>query len=106
MIGPARPDRRSSLRGSRMISAQCDRRSWGARVAHNPIARDPTKTPAMEMPALWKPQNGFHSALEISPRTRDSHIPTADRSLLVSQEKDETKRKTVRHASRHARAAA
>src|SRR6267143_3843047 len=33
---------------------------------------------AMEMPSLWKPQNGFHSDLEISPRTRDSHIPTAE----------------------------
>src|SRR5213593_1443725 len=31
----------------------------------------------MEMTSLWKPQNGFHRDLEISPRTRDSHIPTA-----------------------------
>ena len=27
---------------------------------------------------LWKPQSGFHRALEISLRTRDSHIPTVD----------------------------
>jgi hypothetical protein len=42
----------------------------------------------MEMPALWKPQNGFHSALEISHTTRDFHIPTADH-FFVSQEEDE-----------------
>ena len=35
-------------------------------------------TTAVEMPALWKPHPGFHSALEISHRARDSHIPTAD----------------------------
>ena len=68
-------------------------------VARNPIARDHDAhaKPAMEMPALWKPQNGFHSALEISHRTRDSHIPTADH-FLVSQEEDEEE--DVRHASR------
>ena len=60
-------------------------------VAGNPIARDhgAHEKPAMEMPALWKPQNGFHSALEISHRTRDSHIPTADH--CVSHQK-KTKR--------------
>src|SRR2546427_4441262 len=31
----------------------------------------------MEMTSLWKPQNGSHRDLEISLRTRDSHIPTA-----------------------------
>ena len=48
-------------------------------VDPNPIPGRTTKhgTSAMEMSALWKPQNGFHSALEISHRTRDSHIPTA-----------------------------
>jgi hypothetical protein len=52
-------------------------------VARNPIACDQGAhgKAAMEMPALWKPQNGFHSALEISHRTRDSHIPTADHCL-------------------------
>ena len=30
----------------------------------------------MEMAAAWKPQNGFHTALEISHRPRDSHIST------------------------------
>jgi hypothetical protein len=51
----------------------------------------------MEMPAPWKPQNGFHSALEISHTTRDSHIPTADHFW---SHKKETKRKTydVSHA--------
>ena len=32
----------------------------------------------MEMPLLWKSQTDFHNSLEISHRTRDSHIPTAD----------------------------
>jgi hypothetical protein len=32
---------------------------------------------AMQMTAPWKPQYGFHRALEISQRTRDSHIRTA-----------------------------
>ena len=70
-------------------------------VAHHPIACDQGAhgKAAMEMPALWKPQNGFHSALEISHRTRDSHIPTADHG--VSQE-EMTKRKKM-HDMRHAR---
>jgi len=36
---------------------------------------------AVEMTSLWKPQNGFHRDLEISHRTRDSHIPTSRSSL-------------------------
>jgi hypothetical protein len=47
---------------------------------------------AVEMAALWKPQNGFHSALEISQRTRDSHIPTADHLCLVQEDRKERKR--------------
>ena len=42
---------------------------------------------AMEMSALWKPQNGFHSTLEISHSTRDSHISTA--APCVSQQDDD-----------------
>jgi hypothetical protein len=38
----------------------------------------------MEMASLWKPQNGSHRDLEISHRTRDSHIPTA--RTLFSEE--------------------
>ena len=66
-------------------------------VARNPIARDHGGhgNPAMEMPALWKPQNGFHSALEISQRTRDSHISTA--APCVSRRDDEEE-----HDERHA----
>lgn len=62
-------------------------------VAPSPITRDrgARGKSAMEMPALWKPQNGFHSALEISQRTRDSHIPTADHFCLT---RNKTKRKT------------
>ena len=68
-------------------------------VARNPIACDQGAhgKAAMEMPARWKPQNGFHSALEISHTTRDSHIPTADH-CFVSQEEDEEE--DVRLASR------
>jgi hypothetical protein len=43
---------------------------------------------AVEMPAPWKPQTGFHRALEISPRARDSHIST---SRLQSCAKKSTK---------------
>jgi hypothetical protein len=32
---------------------------------------------AVEMSLLWKSQNDFHRSLEISHRTRDSHIPTS-----------------------------
>ena len=49
----------------------------------------------MEMPARWKPQNGFHSALEISHSTRDSHISTA--APCVSRQDDEEE-----HDERHA----
>jgi hypothetical protein len=50
----------------------------------------------MEMPARWKPQNGFHRALEISHTTRDSHIPTADR--CVSHKKKTRKTYDMRYA--------
>ena len=59
-------------------------------VARNPIARDHGGhgNPAMEMPVRWKSQNDFHRTLEISHRTRDSHIPTAD--PFRGEEKDRT----------------
>jgi hypothetical protein len=38
----------------------------------------------------WKPQNGFHRGLEISHRTRDSHISTADsRQVLKNGTKED-----------------
>src|SRR5438132_12319272 len=37
----------------------------------------------------WKPQNGFHSGLGIAHRTRDSHIPTADRRYQTEDESKE-----------------
>jgi hypothetical protein len=40
----------------------------------------------MEMASLWKPQNGSHRDLEISPRTRDSHIATARIPSSYSEE--------------------
>jgi hypothetical protein len=68
-------------------------------VARNPIARDNGAhgKPAMEMPARWKPQNGSHSALEISHTTRDSHIPTADH-LWSHQKKTKRTTSALRHA--------
>ncbi len=38
---------------------------------------------AVEMTSLWKPKNGFHRDLEISHRTRDSHIPTSRSSSCM-----------------------
>jgi hypothetical protein len=40
----------------------------------------------MEMTRLWKSQNDFHSRLEISHSTRDSHIPTGDHRCVSSEE--------------------
>ena len=71
-------------------SSTVDRDTIPGRTSNN-------RKSTMEMPALWKPQNGFHSALEISHTTRDSHIPTADH-FSVSQEEDEEE--DVRHALR------
>jgi hypothetical protein len=43
----------------------------------------------VEMTFLWKPQNGSHRNLEISPSTRDSHISTARTSFLMKKKKTE-----------------
>src|SRR5687768_15035198 len=43
------------------------------------------------MTSLWKPKNGFHSDLEISHRTRDSHIPTSRCSSWSSKKREERK---------------
>ena len=69
-----------------------------SRATRSPVIRVAHGKAAMEMPALWKPQNGFHSALEISHRTRDFHIPTADHCVCHKK----TKRKKM-HDMRHAR---
>jgi hypothetical protein len=103
MIG--RPGRHRSFPGGSPIPPQEAIVAPGASyaVARHPVARDPggRGTPAVEMAALWKPQNGFHSALEISHTTRDSHIPTADHSCL-SHKKKTTKNKTYERRA-HAR---
>ena len=49
-----------------------------ARVARPTDRMSAAAAAAVEMPLPWKSQNDFHRSLEISPRTRDSHIPTAD----------------------------
>ena len=46
---------------------------------------------AVEMTSLWKPQNGFHRNLEISQRTRDSHIPTANPRFFKRAEEQRTR---------------
>ena len=43
----------------------------------------------VEMTSPWKPQNGFHRDLEISHRTRDSHIPTADYSWMAEKNEED-----------------
>jgi hypothetical protein len=57
-------------------------------LAHSDAPGSPEPTTAVEMPRAWKSQNDFHTRLEISHRTRDSHIPTAA-SLYRSEEQDE-----------------
>jgi hypothetical protein len=48
---------------------------------------------AVEMTRAWKSQNDFHTRLEISHRTRDSHIPTAaSRFLFRRTETKDTNR--------------
>src|SRR5437867_4153829 len=37
----------------------------------------------------WKPQNGFHRGLEISHKTRDSHISTADHRHETEEQRKE-----------------
>ena len=67
------------IKKDRVGSSRTDDRQAGKGTA-SPLSdrsRATTKT-AVEMMSLWKPHNGFHRDLEISPRTRDSHIPTAD----------------------------
>ena len=49
---------------------------------------------AVEMPVPWKSQNDFHRTLEISHRTRDSHIPTADSVLRRRKDKHQRPNKT------------
>ena len=52
---------------------------------------------AVEMSRPWKSQNDFHSHLEISHRTRDSHIPTADRPRR--KKRDDGSEQSVTHVS-------
>src|SRR5688572_4614667 len=53
-----------------------------ARVEPPPHSRARTTTmkTAVEMPSLWKPENGSHRDLGISQQTRDSPIPTSHHS--------------------------
>src|SRR5438445_7829510 len=57
------------------------------------------------MPPRWKPQNGFHSGLEISHRTRDSHISTADHrhDRIEERRTGQSRRNHARSARRQTR---
>ena len=79
------------IKNDRVGGPRNDDRQAAKGTASPPSARSRTtaKT-AVEMTSLWKPHNGFHRDLEISPRTRDSHIPTAD--SMWRKKKDTEKR--------------
>ena len=76
-----------------------DRRAWGILRGRAPPDHGDHGQTAVEMPAPWKPQNGFHSALEISHTTRDSHIPTADH--FVSHKKKTKRKEDIRTCVTH-----
>ena len=57
-------------------------------LAHSDTPGRPEPMTTMEMTRAWKSQNDFHTRLEISHTTRDSHIPTAA-SRFRSEEQDE-----------------
>ena len=47
---------------------------------------------AVEMTHLWKSKNDSHTCLEISHRTRDSHIPTSRFRLVKGKKKTKERR--------------
>lgn len=57
-----------------------------------------TPDTVVEMSVPWKSQNDFHRPLEISHRTRDFHIPTAE---SFSKRKKKTKTRTGQAAPTH-----
>jgi hypothetical protein len=80
---------RSSGGGTGQLDGAGDRRSddrqprgWPAGWPRHAVAKT-----AVEMTSLRKPQPGSHRDLEISQRTRDSHIPTADHVVDASRRK-------------------
>ena len=80
------------IRNDRVGGARNDDRKAGKGTASPEFrsrARNATTKTAVEMPSLWKPKSGFHRDLEISHRTRDSHIPTS-RSFILFLRKEKT----------------
>jgi hypothetical protein len=90
--GPARPTRDASYSVSvRQVAALLPRFFQTAPRGHRPCASlalhphqilgrglsPPSCQTCSAHTSLWKPNNGFHRDLEISHRTRDSHIPTS-----------------------------
>jgi hypothetical protein len=71
-------DRSGCLRSDdrRFVQGLLSPRLWGSGGAHD------KSRAAVEMTLLWKSQNDSHRSLEISHRTRDSHISTNRSSLF------------------------
>jgi hypothetical protein len=81
-----------------VAGARNDDRQVGKRTASPNVglAHERDGKTAMEMTSLWKPKSGSHRDLEISPRTRDFHIPTADH-LVLRKEKTKNEDASERH---------
>jgi hypothetical protein len=91
MRSPTDPDRgpRRRSRGTCPLTSTSYGR-WYRRAGH-PVAA--VADTAMEMTRPWTSQNDVHRRLEISHRTRDSHIPTAAsclRRMKNDEENDNT----------------
>jgi hypothetical protein len=77
----SRPGLRSHILRSLAQSSSALRRAW----------LRPTPHTAVEMTRALKSQNDFHTRLEISHRTRDSHIPTAASLFSIIKTKTRTR---------------
>jgi hypothetical protein len=73
------------MRGYLRTDPRADRRAWGILAgrsrANQHAHRRHTQT-AVEMAASWKPQTGFHNALEISRGREIPTFPQADDCFL------------------------
>ena len=64
-------------------------RPWARSSWPSPRHRaTPAAYTAVEMTRAWKSQNDFHTRLEISHRTRDSHISTSRLSFFAQKNED------------------
>jgi hypothetical protein len=91
MRSPTDPDRGPRRRSRGDLSSDLDLLRPLVPSSWHPVAA-PADT-AMEMTRPWTSQNDVHRRLEISHRTRDSHIPTAAsclRRMKNDEENDNT----------------